>query len=142
MVRAGNVRHVTTVGLDVPGRLAAWLLARAKEQQREQPGRREIAIGRSQGELAAELGTTRSTLNRALNGFEALGLLSRHGDRIVIRDVDALAVYTEEAGDFNLGNRLLASGWTAKYDGRQGHGMPCPMPQDPDRDSGNHCSPT
>ena len=39
MVRAGNARHATTVGLDVPGRLAAWLLARAKEQQRDQPGR-------------------------------------------------------------------------------------------------------
>jgi CRP/FNR family transcriptional regulator, cyclic AMP receptor protein len=100
MVRAGNFRHVTTVGLDVPGRLAAWLLARAKEQQWDQPGRREVTIGRSQGELAAELGTTRSTLNRALNGFEVLGLLSRQGDRLVIRDVDALAVYTEEAGDF------------------------------------------
>jgi len=100
MVRAGNVRHVTTVGLDVPGRLAAWLLARAKEQQLDHPEKREISIGRSQGELAAELGTTRSTLNRALNGFEALGLISRQGDRIVIRDVDALAVYTEEAGDF------------------------------------------
>jgi CRP/FNR family cyclic AMP-dependent transcriptional regulator len=100
MVRAGNVRHVTTVGLDVPGRLAAWLLARAKEQQHDQPGKREVSIGRSQGELAADLGTTRSTLNRALNGFEALGLISRRGDRIIIRDVDALSVYTEEAGDF------------------------------------------
>ena len=50
MVRAGNVRHVTTVGLDVPGRLAAWLLARARgaatepagtarDRDRSQPGR-------------------------------------------------------------------------------------------------------
>ena len=101
MVRAGNARHVTTVGLDVPGRLAAWLLARAREQPRAVPGRREVTIGRSQGELPPKLGTTRSTLNRALNGFEALGLLSRQGDRLVIRDVDALAIYTEEAGDFS-----------------------------------------
>jgi len=60
----------------------------------------EFALDRSQSELAAELGTTRSTLNRALNGFEALGYLSRKEDRIVIRDVKALALYTEEATAF------------------------------------------
>jgi CRP-like cAMP-binding protein len=101
MVRSANMRHVATVGLDVPGRLAVWLLARAKESAAASTGRREISIGRSQGELAAELGTTRSTLNRALNGFEALGFLSRDGDRIVIRDAEALAAYTEQADDFS-----------------------------------------
>jgi CRP-like cAMP-binding protein len=95
LVRAGNARHLATVGLDVPGRLAAWLLARTKD------GSSELAIGRSQGELAAELGTTRSTLNRALNGFEALGFLSRKGDRITIRDPEALAAYTEEFAGFS-----------------------------------------
>jgi CRP/FNR family cyclic AMP-dependent transcriptional regulator len=95
MVRAGNARHLVTVGLDVPGRLAAWLLARARD------GSPELVIGRSQGELAAELGTTRSTLNRALNGFEALGFLSRKGDRITIRDPEALAAYTEEFAGFS-----------------------------------------
>jgi CRP-like cAMP-binding protein len=100
MVRVGNARHVTTVGLDVPGRLAAWLLARVSESQRDKRGRPEIVIGRSQGELAAELGTTRPTLNRALNGFEALGYISRTDDRIAIFDQDALAAYTEAALDF------------------------------------------
>lgn len=100
MVRAGNARHAKTVGLDVPGRLAAWLLARAAESGVRNRGLTEIAIGRSQGQLAAELGTTRSTLNRALNGFEALGYLSRDGDRVVIRNADALAAYTEEAIGF------------------------------------------
>jgi CRP/FNR family transcriptional regulator, cyclic AMP receptor protein len=101
MVRAGNARHLATVGLDVPGRLAAWLLARAQDgaAQKEKP--RELVIGRSQGELAAELGTTRSTLNRALNGFEALGFLSRKGDSITIRDPDALAAYTDEFAGFS-----------------------------------------
>jgi CRP/FNR family cyclic AMP-dependent transcriptional regulator len=97
MVRAGNARHLATVGLDVPGRLAAWLLLRAKEvggTTRKSP---EFTIGRSQGELAAELGTTRSTLNRALNGFEALGYLSRNGDRIVLRNLDALSAYSEDS---------------------------------------------
>ena len=98
MVRAGNARHAVTVGLDVPGRLAAWLLARVAESGESR--RPEIVLGRSQGQLAAELGTTRSTLNRALNQFEALGYLSRTGDRIVIRDADALAAHSEEADDF------------------------------------------
>jgi CRP-like cAMP-binding protein len=103
MVRAGNTRHVATVGLDVPGRLAVWLLSRAREASASAGEKRRptIAIGRSQGELAAELGTTRSTLNRALNGFEALGFLSRNGDHIVIRDEEALATYTEQADDFS-----------------------------------------
>lgn len=96
MVRAGNARHLATVGLDVPGRLAAWLLTKWKDAQAGQGRAQELVIGRSQGELAAELGTTRSTLNRALNGFEALGYLSRKGDRITIRDADGLAAYTEE----------------------------------------------
>lgn len=100
MVRAGNARHAKTVGLDVPGRLAAWLLARAAERGAGRRGRAEISLGRSQGQLAAELGTTRSTLNRALNSFEALGYLSRDGDRVVIRNPDALAAYTEEAIGF------------------------------------------
>ena len=59
-----------------------------------------MVIGRSQGQLAAELGTTRSTLNRALNQFEALGYLSRDGERVLIRDADALAAYSEESDDF------------------------------------------
>jgi CRP-like cAMP-binding protein len=100
MVRAGNARHAVTVGLDVPGRLAAWLLARAAEHGNRSQGRPEIALGRSQGQLAAELGTTRPTLNRALNQFEALGYLSRNGDRVVIGNPDALAAYTEEVGEF------------------------------------------
>jgi CRP-like cAMP-binding protein len=99
MVRAGNARHAATVGLDVPGRLAAWLLARVADRAGSHRASPEIAIGRSQGQLAAELGTTRSTLNRALNGFETLGYLSRQGDCIVIRNARALAAYTEIPDD-------------------------------------------
>jgi CRP/FNR family cyclic AMP-dependent transcriptional regulator len=95
MVRAGNARHAITVGLDVPGRLAAWLLARVAEGTRSHKGLPEIAIGRSQGQLAAELGTTRSTLNRALVGFESLGYIARRDDRIVIRNLQALAAQAE-----------------------------------------------
>ena len=94
MVRAGNERHLATVGLDVPGRLAAWLLDRA-DPVGDSPGHLVVTVNRSQSELAAELGTTRSTLNRAINGFIDLGIISRDGDRVVIRSPERLAAYTE-----------------------------------------------
>jgi len=39
--------------------------------------------------MAAELGTTRSTLNRALHGFESLGLITVTGNRITVWEPDA-----------------------------------------------------
>lgn len=94
MVRAGNERHLAAVGLDVPGRLAAWLLDRA-EPLVGYPDQQALTLNRSQSELAAELGTTRSTLNRALNGFIDLDIIARVGDRVLILKPDALAAYTE-----------------------------------------------
>ncbi|HEU0116505.1 MAG TPA: Crp/Fnr family transcriptional regulator [Thermomicrobiales bacterium] len=100
MIRAANARHVATVGLDVPGRLAAWLLARGPSEAGAPRGPIEIEIGRSQGELALELGATRSTLNRAIKGFERLGILSVRGQTIVLHDAAALAPFTEGPADF------------------------------------------
>ncbi|HEU5431562.1 MAG TPA: Crp/Fnr family transcriptional regulator [Thermomicrobiales bacterium] len=100
MVRASNARQVATVGLDVPGRLAAWLLARAPGSSAVAPRGIEIEIGRSQGELALELGTTRSTLNRAIKGFEGLGILTVRGQTIVVHDAAALAPFTEIPTEF------------------------------------------
>lgn len=99
MVRAGNTRHLATVGLDVPGRLAAWLLQRASGSPKNAKGKPTFDLDRSQGELAAELGTTRSTLNRALSSFESFGLISRAGEQVTVLDQDALALYAEEPGD-------------------------------------------
>jgi CRP/FNR family transcriptional regulator, cyclic AMP receptor protein len=93
-VRRANARQADLIGLDVPGRLAKWLLARADQVAPGGGGAGvTIALGRSQGELAAELGTTRSTLNRALKGFEDLGLLEVRGEQVVLRDPDGLAAY-------------------------------------------------
>lgn len=97
MMRAANERHATIVGLDVPGRLAAWLLTRAVPQGPR--GQLGVPLDRSQSELAAELGTTRSTLNRALKGFEGLGLIRVAGDTIVIPDKEGLKFYVDEPGD-------------------------------------------
>ncbi len=94
MVRSGNERHLAAVGLDVPGRLAAWLLDRAKPLNGSSV-HLALTVNRSQGELAAELGTTRSTLNRAINGFIDLEIVARDGERVVILNPEALVAYTE-----------------------------------------------
>jgi CRP-like cAMP-binding protein len=76
------------LGLDVPGRLAKWLLART-----EREGTSMFEIGRTQGELAAELGTTRSTLNRALQELVSLGAIETDGERVTILKPDALRAF-------------------------------------------------
>ncbi|MEA2596995.1 MAG: family transcriptional regulator, cyclic receptor protein [Thermomicrobiales bacterium] len=87
-VRLANARHADLLGLDVPGRLAKWLLART-----EREGTSMFEIGRTQGELAAELGTTRSTLNRALQELGSLGAIETDGERVTILKPDALRAF-------------------------------------------------
>jgi len=95
LVRAGNARHADFIGLDVPGRLAKWLLRHARDAGdgtvREGA---TVELQGSQGELAAELGTTRSTLNRVLHDFEDLGLITLAKDRITLRKPERLRTYT------------------------------------------------
>jgi CRP-like cAMP-binding protein len=53
-----------------------------------------VVLHCTQGELAAELGTTRSTLNRALHQFEGIRVLSVEGDRVTLHKPDTLRAYT------------------------------------------------
>ncbi len=91
MVRAGNARHADFIGLDVPGRVAKWLLLQAAKGGEQAT---TVILGRSQGELAAELGTTRSTLNRALHEFESRGLVRVEENQVTILNPDVLRGYT------------------------------------------------
>jgi len=96
LVRLGNARHADLLGLDVPGRLAKWLLRRAGDATGATlRSGTVVALGRTQGELAAELGATRSTLNRALHELEGLGLLVVEGERVTLRDPARLAAFTD-----------------------------------------------
>jgi CRP/FNR family transcriptional regulator len=95
MLRHTNQLHVDILSLDVPGRLSKWLINRAERHGVQQPEGAAFTLGRTQSELAAELGTTRSTLNRALNGFADLGLIDVDGDRVIVRDREGLEAYTE-----------------------------------------------
>lgn len=94
LVRAGNARHADFIGLDVPGRLAKWLLRHAGDAEGTVREGATVELQGSQGELAAELGTTRSTLNRALHDFEGLGLITLAKDRITLRKPEHLRAYT------------------------------------------------
>lgn len=97
-VRSANQRHADLLGLDVPGRLAKWLLEHAGDRTGASltPGM-TLDLGRTQGQLAAELGTTRSTLNRALQSFADLGLveIEAGGDHVALLQPVKLVPYFE-----------------------------------------------
>lgn len=94
MVRASNARHADVIGLDVPGRLAKWLLGQASSTDGGVEAGSIIPIRGSQSDLAAELGTTRSTLNRALHDFASLGMIQVDGSIVTILEPRMLASYT------------------------------------------------
>src|SRR5579884_707992 len=96
MVRATNERLADLLSLDVPGRLAKWLLARAGEADAGQAAGISVPVGLSQAALAAELGSSRESINKALKRFEALGVLSIERDRITLHRPDLLLAYTQD----------------------------------------------
>jgi CRP-like cAMP-binding protein len=92
LVGLGNARHADVLGLDVPGRLAKWLLVLA-ERGKPKPDGVVVALQRTEGELAEELATSRSTLNRALHELEGLGLIAVEGDQVTIHNREGSAAF-------------------------------------------------
>jgi CRP/FNR family transcriptional regulator len=90
MVRATNERLTDLAALDVPGRLAKWLLAHAEEPVAPDAADLVVPLRVNQAELASELGTTRVSVNRALRAFETQRAISVERDRIVIHRREAL----------------------------------------------------
>ena len=83
MGRNGSGRSLRT-------RLAKWLLARGATHGRREGRALSIPLGRSQGELAAELGMTRTSLNKTLTRLHSLGVLSVDADQVIVRRPEAL----------------------------------------------------
>lgn len=83
MIRQTNERLADIVALDVPGRIAKWLLTQATATG-------AITLEQSQESLARHLGTTRATLSRTLSRFERLGLISRQTATITIANRSGL----------------------------------------------------
>jgi CRP-like cAMP-binding protein len=94
---AGTVRRLTgsaadLVFLDLPRRLAKLLLAEAAPGP---DGVLRVDTGMSQTGLAARLGVTRQTLNRALGGLVRHGWIDAQGAQFVLRDPDALRHFAD-----------------------------------------------
>lgn len=70
---------------DVPTRVAWAILRYARENDALREGG-NFRLPRTQEELAAELGTTREGVSRALRGLRVSGVIGQQGARIEVRD--------------------------------------------------------
>jgi CRP/FNR family transcriptional regulator, cyclic AMP receptor protein len=95
-----RLRHTTRVVQDAtfrgaPARLARVLLDQAERMGRPVPGGIRIDGRLTQSELAAMVGATRETVNRALRGFEQDGLVRWDGNRLVLVQIEQLRARSE-----------------------------------------------
>ena len=92
---AGRLRETDEMAsdlafLDVAGRLSKRLLDLAAAHGVERGGGVLIDLAVTQEDLANMIGVTRESVNRNLSEFQALGLISKHGRRIIVRDAKGL----------------------------------------------------
>ena len=97
-----RLRHTTRVVQDatfrdVPSRLARVLLDLTARHGRPVEHGMLIDTRVTQGELAAMVGASRETVNRALRGFEQRGLIRWEANRILIAQPDQLRTRGEGA---------------------------------------------
>lgn len=82
---------VTTLSLDVPGRVARYVFQRALTSGRPTAEGLEVSLGMKKGELAMALGTVPETLSRAFARLAADGVMEVHGQIVTVLDMRALA---------------------------------------------------
>jgi CRP-like cAMP-binding protein len=80
------------VFLDLPRRLAKLLLA---ESRRSDDGRLTSQLAMSQAGVAARLGVTRQSLNKALSALVQRGWIVVEGTTVRIEDADALTRFAQ-----------------------------------------------
>jgi CRP/FNR family transcriptional regulator, cyclic AMP receptor protein len=92
-LRLTNTHVRSLAALDVPGRVAAQLLAFAQEYGEPSPGGGTlIPLPLTQSDLAALVGASRVRVNRAIAFFKRRGYISVGAEhRITVHDADALA---------------------------------------------------
>lgn len=71
--------------ISVSGRVAAWLLHRAKMEKSA-----SLSMGVTQETLARQMGISRESLSRELSALAASGLIDRNRRRIILLNADAL----------------------------------------------------
>lgn len=94
---AAQVRRLTgTMGdlvfLDLPRRVAKLLLSRARTRS---DGKAVSDLGASQSIVAAQLGVSRQSVNKALSGLARHAWIELDGRSVVLRDPAALQRYVE-----------------------------------------------
>jgi CRP/FNR family cyclic AMP-dependent transcriptional regulator len=94
---AATVRRLTgsagdMVFLDLPRRLAKLIVAEATAGN---DGALRVELGMSQSGIAARLGVTRQSLNRALTGLARRGWISARGHGYVIEDLPSLRRFAD-----------------------------------------------
>jgi CRP-like cAMP-binding protein len=94
---AAQVRRLTgsaadMVFLDLPRRLAKLIVAEATTRA---DGSLHVELGMSQSGIAARLGVTRQSLNRALAGLARRGWIRVHGHGYAIEDLAALSRFAD-----------------------------------------------
>ena len=86
MIRRANGMVADLVFLDVPRRVAKFVLERT-----DHSGRADLGV--SQSDLAAAVGGVRQTVNAALRGLERRGWMTMDGRTVTVHDRAALAEY-------------------------------------------------
>lgn len=82
---------VSTLALDVTGRVARYLFHRALQAGRPAADGLKVPLGMKKGELAMALGTTPESLSRALARLKDDGILDVEGRTVTVHDIRALA---------------------------------------------------
>jgi CRP-like cAMP-binding protein len=86
-------RRIEFGSLDVPHRLARYLLELADRPGRPQHGSIDLDIPLTQDELASVISASRDSVVRALTTLRATGLVTTARRRIAITDLDGLRLY-------------------------------------------------
>lgn len=86
---------------DVPTRVASAVLRYARENRATEGS--AFRLPRTQEELAAELGTTREGVSRALRGLRGAGVIGQRGARVQVLDPDQLQELAGRGGRSAVG---------------------------------------
>lgn len=89
-VRATTSLYESSVFIEIPGRLAAKLLALAEEHGQDMEEGVLIDVKLSQYELGTLINASRESVNKQLKIWEGSGIIALRGGRILIRDAEAL----------------------------------------------------
>ncbi len=78
------------VFLDLPGRVAKLILARAEERGTVSRRGIELDLELTQGDLAAMVGASRQSVNQVLKAFEKKGYVRLEGKNVIIANAESL----------------------------------------------------